>query len=108
MHYRFPASTNWIRLSLDANKAVFEYEVKFEPPIDILNLRFSLVNSLREKIGIVKSFDGHGLWLPYMLPHEVCLLPIHPCTGHDISVIHTGSTNVFMYVVRTLCTLFEE
>lgn len=64
--------TNWIRLLLDDNKAVFEYEVKFEPQCDTQNLRFVLMNRLQDRIGFVKSFDGSMLWLPKMLPQEVC------------------------------------
>ncbi|XP_069194478.1 piwi-like protein Ago3 isoform X2 [Procambarus clarkii] len=68
---KFSAMTNWIRLSIEENKAVFEYEVKFEPPIDALNLRFRLLNSIKDEIGSVKSFDGSILWLPIKLPNEI-------------------------------------
>ncbi|CAL4094922.1 unnamed protein product, partial [Meganyctiphanes norvegica] len=84
---KFPASANWIRLSLEPNKAVFEYEVKFDPQVDALNLRFKLLNSQMDKLGNTKSFDGAKLWLPIHLPKEVTVLQTtNPITGVNVTV----------------------
>lgn len=74
LYIRFSATSSWIRLSVNPEKAVFEYEVKFEPQVDARNLRFHLLGTQREKLGSVKSFDGVMLWLPAHLPSEVSFL----------------------------------
>lgn len=70
---KIDASSNWVYLATDPEKIVFEYSVDFKPAIDSFNLRSQLLNSQREKIGNVKSFDGAKLWLPIMLPQKVRL-----------------------------------
>ncbi|XP_069944367.1 piwi-like protein Ago3 isoform X2 [Cherax quadricarinatus] len=84
---KLSAMCNWIRLHCEENKSVFEYEVKFEPQIEILNLRFRLFDTLRDKIGSVKSFDGTTLWLPFRLPTEVALYhAANPSTGKTVTL----------------------
>ncbi|XP_063613916.1 piwi-like protein Ago3 [Penaeus indicus] len=84
---KFSATSSWIRLSVNPEKAVFEYEVKFEPQVDARNLRFHLLNTQREKLGSVKSFDGVMLWLPAHLPSEITLFHApHPITKETITM----------------------
>lgn len=71
INYRFSGTGNWIRLSREENMAIFQYEVKFEPQIDALKVRFHLLNTFKEKLGSAKTFDGSMLWLPVRLPKEV-------------------------------------
>ncbi|XP_055386701.1 protein argonaute-3 [Condylostylus longicornis] len=59
---------NYIRLTSDPNKGVFEYEVKFVPNVDSRNLRIKYLNDHRSKFGGTKTFDGVTLYLPIMLP----------------------------------------
>lgn len=85
---RFPASANWIRLNLETNKAVFEYEVKFDPQVDALKHRFQLLNSQMDRLGNTKSFDGAKLWLPIELPREVTVLHgKSTLTGENIKIM---------------------
>ncbi|KAK7067292.1 Piwi-like protein 2 [Halocaridina rubra] len=84
---KFAGSTNWIYLSQDPNRAVFEYEVKFDPEIDATNVRFRLLNSVRENIGSTKSFDGSILWLPTELPNKVTILSaVHLFTNEPVAI----------------------
>lgn len=71
--FRFSGTGNWIRLSQDVDKAIFQYEVKFEPQVDALNDRFSLLKTFKDQLGSTKSFDGNMLLLPIKLPKEVCI-----------------------------------
>ncbi|KAL1501830.1 hypothetical protein ABEB36_007083 [Hypothenemus hampei] len=58
-------SCNYIRLSVEEGRGVFEYEVTFYPNLDAKNIRFRLVNNIMKEIGSVKVFDGgHILFLP--------------------------------------------
>ena len=50
-----PAPANWIRLNLEPNKAVLEYDVRPEPQVDALNHRFKLLNSQMDRLGNTKS-----------------------------------------------------
>ncbi|XP_064121148.1 protein argonaute-3-like isoform X1 [Macrobrachium nipponense] len=84
---KFSGYANWIPLSLKSNMAVFEYEVKFQPSIDARNLRFRILNSQKDKLGSVKSFDGTKLWLPIKLPNEITVLSAtQPLTGEPVTV----------------------
>lgn len=51
---------------------VFEYEVRFDPPIHSLQLRYRLLNQHRDELGgSSKSFDGVTLYLPIRLPDSI-------------------------------------
>lgn len=63
--------TNYIRLTTDPNKGVFEYEVRFEPSIHASSLRHHLLNQHKDIIGNTKTFDGTILYLPIRLPDVV-------------------------------------
>lgn len=61
---RVPASANYIRLILQPDRGVFEYEVKFEPDVDSRSARGKLLGSVITKYAKSKTFDGHILYLP--------------------------------------------
>ncbi|XP_076054688.1 argonaute 3 [Oratosquilla oratoria] len=83
----FQACSNWIQLSRVSNKAMYEYEVKFDPQIDAKNVRFRLLNSQAEALGSVKSFDGVKLWLPIRLQREITVLNAeHPLTHEAVLI----------------------
>ena len=42
---------------------MFEYELKFDSPVDSRHERFKLVNQLKEIFGPTKTFDGVCLYL---------------------------------------------
>jgi aubergine-like protein len=60
-----------VRLTVEPGKAVYEYEVRFEPELDSRGLRNKLLNEHRKELGEAKTFDGVTLYLPIQLPQEV-------------------------------------
>lgn len=68
------ALTNYIRIQIDPEKGVFEYEVRFAPAIHAAPVRFKLLNQHRELIGNTKTFDGVTLFLPMKLPEKITKL----------------------------------
>lgn len=71
---RIGALTNYIRIQIDPEKGVFEYEVRFAPAIHAAPVRFKLLNQHRELIGNTKTFDGVTLFLPMKLPENITKL----------------------------------
>ena len=41
-------TANYVRLEVAGEKGMFEYELKFDPPVDSRHERFKLVNQLKE------------------------------------------------------------
>ena len=41
-------AANYVRLEVAGEKGMFEYELKFDPPVDSRHERFKLVNQLKE------------------------------------------------------------
>ncbi|KAH8335023.1 hypothetical protein KR067_006945 [Drosophila pandora] len=62
---------NYLKLSTDDTKGVFQYEVRFFPNIDSLHLRMKYLNEHKDKLGGTKIFDGHTLYLPILLQNEM-------------------------------------
>lgn len=60
----FKATANYMQLRQKKDYGIFEYEVKFAPPVDNRDQRFKLVNQQRPLIGPAKSFDGNKLYVP--------------------------------------------
>lgn len=65
---------NYVRLNIDPDKGIFEYEVRFDPSIDGKEMRFKLLNQHRETLGPARTFDGVTLYLPYQMPNQVFFL----------------------------------
>lgn len=87
------ALTNYIKLEVEPNKGVFEYEVRFEPPVHSNQMRFALMYQLIETIGKTKTFDGVKLCLPHQLPERVTQLKgVNPSdnTEIDVTIIYKG------------------
>ncbi|XP_068230350.1 protein argonaute-3 [Palaemon carinicauda] len=83
---KFSGSANWIRLSLEPNKAVFEYEVKFQPPIDERGQRFKILNSQKDKLVQSRYFDGN-LWAVLRWPRQITILhTTQPINGEPVTV----------------------
>lgn len=82
-----PALTNYIRLQVDKNKGVFEYEARFDPPVHSNQVRFKLLNQQLDVIGRTKTFDGVKLCLPALLPDRVTQLTSkNPNDDSDITI----------------------
>lgn len=64
------ACTNAIPIRCNPESGVFEYEVRFSPPVDSPKFRFRYLMQHKELIGNAKTFDGVILFLPFKLPDE--------------------------------------
>lgn len=84
--YRISLSGNYIRINC-RNSGVYQYHVHFSPSIDSKNMRFKLVNNVRDVIGFTKAFDGFILYLPHRLPEqETVLHSKRPTDGVDVTI----------------------
>lgn len=68
------AAVNYIRLTTDPDKGVFEYEVRIKPTVASKNIRYKLLNQHRNVIGEARTFDGVTLYLPIKLRDRVTSL----------------------------------
>lgn len=66
--------TNYIRLTTDPTKGVFQYDVLFNPNVDSRDFRFKYLNQHRDTLGNTKLFDGQELCLPFQLPNLITQL----------------------------------
>lgn len=64
-------ATNYIRMKCKSSVIMHEYYVSFEPDIHSTMIRKKMLNRLRERIGMVKTFDGTILFLPHKLPNPI-------------------------------------
>lgn len=81
------ALTNYIKLEVEPDKGVFEYEVRFEPAAHSNQLRYALLNQQIPIIGKTKTFDGVRLCLPIQLPErETILISKNPNDNTDVEV----------------------
>lgn len=62
---------NYVRLNIDPDKGIFEYEVRFDPSIDGRDMRVKLLNQHKETLGPSRTFDGVTLYLPHQMPDRV-------------------------------------
>lgn len=76
---------NYIRIYSDPDTGLYEYEVRFNPPVDSSQIRFKLLHQQAEILGKTKTFDGVILYLPHRLPNdETILKSIRP--GDDVEI----------------------
>lgn len=80
---KVPSTANYLRLTVEPLKGVFEYDLFFQPEIDNKNIRIKILNSQLSKLGGVKAYDGgRCLYLPIRLPDPVTQLETtHPISG---------------------------
>lgn len=67
---KIPVTANYIRLELEPGRAIYEYEIKFEPPVDSIRFRHSLVSGHKDVLGEYRVFDGSILYIPFQLTNE--------------------------------------
>ncbi|KAI4463539.1 eukaryotic translation initiation factor 2c [Holotrichia oblita] len=81
-------TANYIRLSIEKNKGVFEYDIRFTPDIDAKALRYKILNSQMEQMGGVRIFDGGSvLYLPIQLPEVKTVFKCkHPLQETDVEM----------------------
>lgn len=61
-------SSNYIKVFVDKEKGVYEYEVRFTPDFDAKSRRFKTINLIMKEIGSAKVFDGGSV---LYLPHQI-------------------------------------
>lgn len=91
--------SNYVRLKVDDNKGVFEYELRFTPSIHDVRLRFQLLMQHKSVIGETKTFDGNILCLPIRLPDKITTLT---------SVSANDSSTVVLQVIYKRQRKFSE
>ncbi|CAG0893792.1 unnamed protein product [Darwinula stevensoni] len=89
-------AANYVPVTVQADKGVFEYTVAFNPPIDSRDLRFRMLAQKVDVIGPVRNFDGVKLYLPIRLPQKETLCTVtHPVDGTPVNM-----TISFLYQKR--------
>jgi len=79
-------TANYLYLRQKKGCGIFEYEVKFAPPVDNRDQRFKLVNQQRELLGPAKSFDGTTLYVPKRFAEFQETVKSVTATGEEINV----------------------
>ena len=80
--------TNYFRLIQHADfQGFFQYQVKYNPPIESRNLKFMLLKDHAELLGTVRAFDGMILYLPHRLPEiETKLMSTRRSDGSSVEI----------------------
>lgn len=60
-------TSNYLTIQANPNTGVYEYEVRFNPNVDMRTERFRLIKQIESTIGTVRTFDGVKLFLPLQL-----------------------------------------
>ncbi|KAG8319564.1 Piwi-like protein 2, partial [Homalodisca vitripennis] len=86
-----PATANYIHLYLKEGRGIYEYEVRFNPPVDDrIYCEKLLFVQHRDLFGRNRTFDGVTMYLPRKLDEvDTILTSVHPITNetHTISLI---------------------
>lgn len=68
---QLPVVTNYFKLEMTPDWHLYQYDVKFNPPIDSRKMRMALLMTHENLLGRTKAFDGMILYLPHRLPEQV-------------------------------------
>jgi len=83
-------TANYVRLEVEGERGMYEYEVRFEPIVDSRDERFKLIGQQREFLGPTKTFDGICLYLPHLLPDVVNVVSgSHPIDQSEVKITIT-------------------
>lgn len=84
-------TANYIRLSIEKDKGVFEYDLRFTPDIDAKPLRYRILNAHIAQMGGVRIFDGGSvLYLPIKLPELKTVFTCkHPLQEEEVKMTVT-------------------
>ena len=88
--------TNYVKVTIDPGKGIFEYEVHFHPSQDNRGVRFKLLNQHRETWGPAKTFDGVNLYLPYQMPDQVCVVFLIFIISNTKFLLHMKKVTVWV------------
>jgi len=84
---RIELSANYIRLKCK-NAGVYQYVVHFDPPVEALQSRKTMVRKASDIIGYVHLFDGSTLFLPIMLKDNITVVNSkRPTDGEDTKLL---------------------
>lgn len=81
-------TANYIRLSIEKDKGVFEYDIRFSPDVDAKHFRYKILNAHIAELGGVRIFDGGSvLYLPIKLPEVKTVFNCkHPINEEEIEM----------------------
>lgn len=65
-----PVVTNYFKLEMTPDWHLYQYDVKFNPPIDSRKMRMALLMTHENLLGRTKAFDGMILYLPHRLQEQ--------------------------------------
>lgn len=74
---KYSAIANLIRIHAMKDYGMYEYDVRFQPPVDAVRFRKDLLRKSAELIGTIYNYDGaETLYLPIKLDSQVKTLTI--------------------------------
>ncbi len=82
-------SANYVELSVEEGKGVFEYAASFSPDVQRAGIKFNLINQHRELFGDSRMFDGNRLLIPNRLggdDAETELQSVVPGTDENVTI----------------------
>jgi len=80
-------TANYVRLEVDGDNGMFEYEVRFDPLVDSRDERFRIIGQQRELFGPTRTFDGVCLYLPHQLDQVVTVVKgSHPVDQSEVTL----------------------
>ena len=79
--------SNHLVLKNRPGKAIYQYNVGYNPPIESKRLRFILLRDHQDSLlGNAKVFDGMVMYLPHKLPNEVTEVVSKTNDGETIKI----------------------
>ena len=83
-------TANYVRLEVEGERGMYEYEIRFEPLVDSRDERFKLVGQQRELFGPTRTFDGIFLYIPHLLDQVVTVVKgTHPVDQSEVTLTIT-------------------
>ena len=67
-------TANYVRLEVEGEMGMYEYEIRFDPLVDSRDERFKLVGQQRELLGPTWTLDGMFLYIPHLLDKVVTVV----------------------------------
>lgn len=79
--------TNFIKLKIQQDRGIFEYEVRYEPNVHCREIRQKLLNANQAALGNTRTFDGTMLCLPHKLNDRITKLATpHPTENCSVEM----------------------
>lgn len=71
---KLTVTANYVRLEVEGEMGMYEYEIRFDPLVDSRDERFKLVGQQRELLGPTWTLDGMFLYIPHLLDKVVTVV----------------------------------